>query len=176
LADLVVRALGASGAGRIHTATRVFQALRRAVNEEGEELLAPLAAAEHWLPNGGRVAVIAVHSGGDGEVKRFLAAGARDRRFALVTRKPIEADHEERRANPRARSARLRVAERMRPARDEARLNGNGGNGDHVAPADSGTQADSRTQGGSGTHADSDVQTNRPQEDSGSASGAVEVS
>jgi 16S rRNA (cytosine1402-N4)-methyltransferase len=122
LADLVVRALGASGAGRIHPATRVFQALRRAVNEEGEELLAALAASEHWLPNGGRVAIIAFHSGEDGEVKRFLAAGARDRRFALVTKKPIEAGMDERRTNPRARSARLRIAERMRPARDEARL------------------------------------------------------
>ncbi len=120
LADLVVRAVNAGPGGRIHPATRVFQALRRAVNEEGEELLAALAACEHWLPNGGRVALIAFHSGEDGEVKRFLATGARERRFTLVTKKPIEAEYAETRANPRARSARLRVAERVRPVRDEA--------------------------------------------------------
>lgn len=113
LADLVARALGGSS-GRIHPATRVFQALRRAVNEEGEELLAALGAADALLADGGRLSVISFHSGEDGEVKRFVAEAARSGRFASVTKKPIEADHAECRANPRSRSAKLRVAERVR--------------------------------------------------------------
>src|SRR6185436_18973625 len=74
LADLIERASGRAG-GKIHPATRVFQALRRAVNEEGEELLSGLAAAQQRLVDGGRLAVISFHSGEDGEVKRFLAEG-----------------------------------------------------------------------------------------------------
>ncbi len=119
LSDLVVRALGGGSGGRIHPATRVFQALRRAVNEEGEELLAALHTADHVLAHGGRLAIISFHSGEDGEVKRFLQAAARDGRFALTTRKPIEADYAECRANPRARSAKLRVAERVRTERTD---------------------------------------------------------
>ena len=119
LADVVANALGASGKGKIHPATRVFQALRRAVNEEGDELLAALETAENWLADGGRLAVIAFHSGEDGEVKRFLAARAREQRFTLLVKKPIEPDYAERRSNPRSRSARLRLAVRVRAA-DEA--------------------------------------------------------
>lgn len=118
-ADLVVRALGGKSGGRIHPATRVFQALRRAVNEEGEELLAALHTADHCLAEGGRLAVISFHSGEDGEVKRFLQAAVRDGRFVPVTKKPIEPDLDECRANPRARSAKLRVAERVRSERCE---------------------------------------------------------
>jgi len=115
LVDTIVGALGASAhAGKIHPATRVFQALRRGVNEEGEELLAGLASAEHLLAEGGRLAVIAFHSGEDREVKRFLADGAREGRFKLLTRKPIEASEAERRTNPRSRSAKLRAGERVR--------------------------------------------------------------
>lgn len=113
LADTIARAMGRAGAGsKTHPATRTFQALRRAVNEEGEELLAALAAAEHWLSPGGRLAVISFHSGEDREVKRYLAQGAREGRWSLLSKKPIEAGTAERRANPRARSARLRAAER----------------------------------------------------------------
>jgi len=113
LAETIARASGRASAGaKIHPATRTFQALRRAVNEESDELRAALAAADAWLAPGGRLAVIAFHSGEDREVKRFLAQGARDGRFTILTRKPIEASVAERRANPRARSARLRVAER----------------------------------------------------------------
>jgi 16S rRNA (cytosine1402-N4)-methyltransferase len=114
LADLVARTLGRAGQGKLHPATRTFQALRRAVNEEGEELRAGLAAAEHWLAHEGRLAVISFHSGEDREAKRFLAAGAREERWRILTRKPLEAGLEERHENPRARSARLRVAERRR--------------------------------------------------------------
>jgi 16S rRNA (cytosine1402-N4)-methyltransferase len=128
LADVIANAMGGEGMGRLHPATKAFQALRRAVNEEGEELCAALSAAEHWLVDGGRMAAIAFHSGEDGEVKRFLSAGARDRRFKLTNKKPLEASLAERRTNPRSRSAKLRVAERMRPiANDPHSLHAEGG-------------------------------------------------
>ena len=117
LADLIARTLGGGG-GRIHPATRVFQALRRAVNEEGEELRAGLETAEHWLDDGGVLAVISFHSGEDGEVKRFLADGGRAGRWEVVTRKPVRPDHNEVRTNSRARSSRLRIARRLRSAED----------------------------------------------------------
>ena len=113
LADLIARALGGRRS-RIHPATRTFQALRRAVNEEGEELLAGLAAAEEWLCDGGLLLVISFHSGEDRAVKRFLLEGARAGRFELQHKKPIRCSLEELRENPRARSAGLRVAMRKR--------------------------------------------------------------
>jgi len=113
LAQLIAGTLGQGG--KIHPATKSFQALRRAVNEEGEELLGGLDAAEHWLADGGRLAVISFHSGEDREVKRFFKDGARADRWELLTKKPISADHTERRMNRRSRSARLRVAVRKRP-------------------------------------------------------------
>jgi 16S rRNA (cytosine1402-N4)-methyltransferase len=112
LADCVASALGGRS-GRIHPATLVFQALRRAVNHEGEELAAALATAERALAPRGRLLVIAFHSGEDAVVKRHFAALARAGRFTLLTKSPIEADAAERRANPRARSAKLRAAERV---------------------------------------------------------------
>jgi 16S rRNA (cytosine1402-N4)-methyltransferase len=115
LADAIERAVGrGGGVGRIHPATKVFQALRRAVNEEGEELLGSLAVAEAWLVDAGRLAVISFHSGEDGEVKRFLAEGVRAGRWELATKKPIHAREEEVQSNRRARSASLRVAIRVR--------------------------------------------------------------
>lgn len=118
LAQVIANALGQGG--KIHPATKCFQALRRAVNEEGEELLGGLAAAEHWLADGGRLAVISFHSGEDREVKRFFKEGVRDDRWELLTKKPISAGNSERRTNRRSRSARLRVAVRTRPALDTA--------------------------------------------------------
>jgi 16S rRNA (cytosine1402-N4)-methyltransferase len=123
LADLIERATG-QRSGKVHAATRVFQALRRAVNEEGEELLAGLAAAEQWLVDGGRLAVISFHSGEDGEVKRFFAEGARLGRWSVLTRKPVTARREELAANRRSRSALLRAAVRVRRPAPE---NGGGG-------------------------------------------------
>jgi len=119
LADLVARTLG-GGHQKIHPATRVFQALRRAVNEEGDELLEGLAAARHWLAAGGRLVVISFHSLEDVEVKRALADGARAGAWRLLTKKPVSAARDEQRANPRSRSARLRAAERLRGPGDEA--------------------------------------------------------
>ncbi|WP_419190359.1 16S rRNA (cytosine(1402)-N(4))-methyltransferase RsmH [Saltatorellus ferox] len=97
----------------IHPATRVFQALRRAVNEEAEELEAGLLAAEETLSADGRLLAISFHSGEDGVVKRFLADGAQAGKWAIETRRPVEATHEEVRSNPRSRSAKLRVARRL---------------------------------------------------------------
>ena len=98
--------------GSIHPATRVFQALRRAVNEEAEELEAGLAAAREHLAPGGQLLAISFHSGEDGVVKRFLAEGTRAGEWVLETRRPVEAGPEEVRRNPRSRSAKLRVASR----------------------------------------------------------------
>ena len=119
LADLIARV--APSGGKTHPATRVFQALRRAVNEEGEELLAALAASEAVLAEGGRLGVISFHSGEDGVVKRFLAKGARAGRWRLLTKKPVSASRVEVRANRRARSASLRAAVRLQARPDAGR-------------------------------------------------------
>jgi 16S rRNA (cytosine1402-N4)-methyltransferase len=104
LADLVVRTLPpAARHGRIHPATRTFQAIRMAVNDELGELQRGLAAAHDCLRPGGRLCVIAFHSVEDRVVKHFLRE-----RLQVVTKKPIEAGEDEIRRNPRARSARLR--------------------------------------------------------------------
>jgi 16S rRNA (cytosine1402-N4)-methyltransferase len=104
LAD-IVRAAAPRGAGRqrIHPATRTFQAVRIAVNDELGVLARGLAAAERVLRDGGRLAVIAFHSLEDRLVKRFLRE-----RMTLPFRKPLRAGAEEIGRNPRARSARLR--------------------------------------------------------------------
>jgi len=108
------------GKTAIHPATRVFQALRRAVNEEAEELEAGLEAARAHLAPEGRLLAISFHSGEDGVVKRFLAAGARAGDWDLTTRRPVEGTPEEVRSNPRARSAKLRVGERLSKHEDQA--------------------------------------------------------
>lgn len=127
LAGVVARCLPRPRPGQSHPATRSFQALRIAVNDEYAELAHGLAAAERALRPGGRLAVVTFHSVEDRMVKRFLllrtGQGPGTSRhapasvpvtptFDLVTRKPVEADRAELAANPRARSARLRVARR----------------------------------------------------------------
>jgi 16S rRNA (cytosine1402-N4)-methyltransferase len=98
------------GAGRIHPATRVFQALRVAVNRELENLERFLEQVCDWLAPGGKLAVISFHSLEDGIVKSFLRRAADN--MEELTRRPVVADPEERRVNPRSRSAKLRVARR----------------------------------------------------------------
>ncbi len=107
---------------RIHPATRTFQALRIAVNRELEQLEAALPQAVELLRPGGRLVVISFHSLEDRIVKLFLRAEsgyggseAPDRpvRLRIITRKPVEPSEAEIRANPRSRSARMRVAERI---------------------------------------------------------------
>jgi len=116
LADVISRAVGGRQGvgGKIDPATRVFQSLRRAVNEEGHELRRGLRIAEHVLVEDGRLVVLTFHSGEDGVVKRYLSERARDGRWQLVTKKPLGPGATERRSNPRARSARLRLAIRGR--------------------------------------------------------------
>jgi 16S rRNA (cytosine1402-N4)-methyltransferase len=91
-------------------ATRVFQALRIAVNRELDNLVKILAEAPTVLLPGARLCVITFHSLEDRIVKQAFA-GSRD--YRVVSRKPVRPGPEEVRANPRARSAKLRVAERV---------------------------------------------------------------
>jgi 16S rRNA (cytosine1402-N4)-methyltransferase len=113
---------GAAGPrrGKTHPATRSFQALRRAVNEEGEQLLGALDAAEWWLADAGRLVVISFHSGEDGAVKRFFADGAKRGRWEIVTKKPVSASRSEIAKNRRSRSAQVRAASRKRGGGVEA--------------------------------------------------------
>jgi 16S rRNA (cytosine1402-N4)-methyltransferase len=117
LAELVAGTIGSGG--KIHPATRVFQALRRAVNEEGSELEAALEASLDFLPEGGVLAVISFHSGEDRVVKQWLQGEIKAERFSKITKKPIQAAYEETRSNARARSAKLRAAVRTRGADGE---------------------------------------------------------
>jgi 16S rRNA (cytosine1402-N4)-methyltransferase len=134
LADIVARAVK-SKPGDIHPATRTFQALRILVNEELDELHLALAAAERVLKPGGRLAVVSFHSLEDRIVKNFLSGRGRapaysrhqpevtaaPPSFQLLTRKPQTPGEVEIAANPRARSAKLRAAERAdAPARSAA--------------------------------------------------------
>jgi 16S rRNA (cytosine1402-N4)-methyltransferase len=127
-ADLasVVRANVRPSKDGIDTATRTFQALRIAVNDELGELDRALESAAGLLAPGGRLAIVSFHSLEDRRVKRFLrdaSGGAQGSRhlpagpeapadFRLVSRKAIQPGEAEMQRNPRARSARLRVAER----------------------------------------------------------------
>ncbi len=111
LADIIARAVG--GGGRIHPATRCFQALRRVVNQEGEELVQGMQAAERHLGEGGRMAVITFHSGEDSEVRRFLGGRARAGCWELQDGKPVRAQSEEISRNRRSRSAVMRWATRV---------------------------------------------------------------
>ena len=127
LAEIVAKCLPRPKPGQSHPATRSFQAIRIAVNTEFQELAEGLQAAERALKPGGRLAVVTFHSLEDRIVKRFfqIASGAeananryapakadQSARFEMVTKKAVGPDEEELAANPRARSAKLRVARR----------------------------------------------------------------
>ena len=98
--------------GKIHPATRVFQALRVAVNHELDNLERFLAQVSRYLRPGGKLAVISFHSLEDGIVKRFVRGAKAEGTFREVTKRPVVPDALERKRNPRSRSAKLRVAER----------------------------------------------------------------
>ncbi len=106
-------ALGERRGGRIHPATRVFQALRIAINDELNNLRAFLDGVVAHLRPGGKLAVISFHSLEDGIVKDFVRAAKAAGTMDDLTRRPISADPQERTANPRSRSAKLRVAQRL---------------------------------------------------------------
>ncbi len=109
---VVERALGPKR-GRIHPATRPFQALRIAVNEELTSLETALDAAINLLKPTGRIAVISFHSLEDRIVKWRFRGWAESAQATVLTKKPITPSAEEIERNPRARSAKLRVAERL---------------------------------------------------------------
>lgn len=111
LAAVVARALGGQRS-RIHPATRTFQALRIAVNGELDTLEASLPQAIEALASGGRLAVIAFHSLEDRIVKRYFRRGE-EVGLKEITRRPLVASEEEAKTNPRSRSAKLRVAEKI---------------------------------------------------------------
>lgn len=132
LADLVAGIVRTEPGGA-NPATRTFQALRIAVNDELGELVRALHAAETVLQPGGRLVVVTFHSLEDRIVKQFLTArsgrapagsrhapvvAAAEPTFSLVSRGPVAPSEAEMRANPRSRSAKLRAAERTdRPSR-----------------------------------------------------------
>jgi 16S rRNA (cytosine1402-N4)-methyltransferase len=113
LAGVISAAARAMKHERIHPATRTFQALRIFVNHELEDLRALLDAAPQLLKPGGRLVVISFHSLEDRIVKDALRAGASRGDYQLLTKKPVTAGEEELDRNPRSRSAKLRVAQRV---------------------------------------------------------------
>ena len=117
LADVISAAARPMNRGdRIHPATRTFQALRIFVNRELDDLKALLAAAPQILKPGGRVVIISFHSLEDRIVKDAFREGAahgKDMVYRILTKKPVTASEEESDRNPRARSAKLRAAERV---------------------------------------------------------------
>ncbi len=115
LAEVVSNALrrpGRGGWSRIHPATRTFQALRIAVNHELENLAALLVAGPRLLRANGYIAVISFHSLEDGMVKRDFKQNEQQGIYRLLTKKPIVAGEAEIAANRRARSAKLRIAQK----------------------------------------------------------------
>jgi 16S rRNA (cytosine1402-N4)-methyltransferase len=115
LADVVTRLVPRRGS-RIHPATRTFQALRIAVNEELENLERALEGIPRLIKPGGRFCVVSYHSLEDRRVKLSFRERSREiGRWVLVTAKPIRPSAEELRTNPRSRSARMRVLEAAAP-------------------------------------------------------------
>lgn len=99
--------------GRIHPATRTFQAVRIEVNKELEELPAAIDAGVELLEPEGRFCVISYHSLEDRIVKNAFKKLAKDGLFNIITKKPLVPDRQEQRLNPSSRSAKLRVGEKI---------------------------------------------------------------
>jgi len=113
LAEIILKARPPRGRfDRTHPATRVFQALRIAVNDELNNLRQALPQTLELLGNGGRLVIISFHSGEDRIVKKFFNQMADERKLEIMTKKPIGPTLEEQKLNPRSRSAKLRAAKR----------------------------------------------------------------
>lgn len=138
LADIIARAVGGRKGSRIHPATQSFQALRIAVNRELEQLETILPVCLELLRPGGRLAVISFHSLEDRLVKQWMQAEAadwvrdpaniyggyeREPSLRILTKKPLTASAVELAQNPRSRSAKLRIAEKL-PSHDSADSSG----------------------------------------------------
>lgn len=114
LARIVEQSLpGRMRRGRIHPATRTFQALRIAVNRELENLTEALVDTTSLLVPHGKIAVISFHSLEDRTVKEFFKDKEKQEELSIITKKPIITSKEEIKNNPRARSAKLRAAEKL---------------------------------------------------------------
>src|SRR4030043_1755266 len=111
LAQIVQKIYG--GRGRIHPATRIFQALRIEVNREIDELRAGLDSSLRLLKKAGRLGIISYHSLEGRVVKHFLADSSKNGLLKVITKKPVMPSPEELRLNPSSRSAKLRGAERI---------------------------------------------------------------
>jgi 16S rRNA (cytosine1402-N4)-methyltransferase len=105
--------------GRLHPATRVFQALRIAVNDELNNLQKALPQATALLKPKGRLVVISYHSGEDRLVKRFCKEEAEKGHLKILTKKPVRPTAEEVERNPRSRSAKLRAAEKIKKGKQK---------------------------------------------------------
>ena len=116
LAEIVTGAVPRKGRGRIHPATRTFQALRMAVNDELGELSALLETAPGLLAAGGRFVVVSFHSGEDRLVKHSFRRQAAAGTYELLTRRAVRPSADEVGSNPPSRSARLRAVCRTRRA------------------------------------------------------------
>ncbi len=111
LSEIVERVYGRRG--RVHPATKTFQALRIEVNRELDELQKGLDASVRILKRGGRLCVISYHSLEDRIVKHFIARSSKEGSLKVITKKPLTPGSEEIRSNPSSRSAKLRAAERI---------------------------------------------------------------
>ena len=113
LATIVAKAVGGAGKNRIHPATRTFQALRIAVNSELDNLQKLLDSAPDLLKKNGRIAIISFHSLEDRIVKNNFKRNEAENIYKLITKKPAVPTREEISINRRARSAKLRIAEKQ---------------------------------------------------------------
>lgn len=111
LADLIERNIGRHG--HLHPATKTFMALRMLVNDELGVIERMLPQGFGLLANSGRMVVISFHEGEDRLVKHFMKSMEEAKRGKILTKKPLQASSEERTGNPRARSAKLRILEKL---------------------------------------------------------------
>ncbi|MBI4847783.1 MAG: 16S rRNA (cytosine(1402)-N(4))-methyltransferase RsmH [Nitrospirae bacterium] len=111
LADIIEKAIGRRG--RIHPATRTFQAIRIEVNKELEELSTAVESGADLLEQGGRFCVLSYHSLEDRIVKNAFKKLAKEGLFNIITKKPLVPSRQEQQLNPSSRSAKLRVGEKI---------------------------------------------------------------